>query len=141
MTVEYKRYDSKILIRLDPGEEVVGSVAEVCKAENVRLGIVSGIGAVGKATVGLFNPTSKEYFSTTMEKPFEITNLAGNVSEMNGELYLHLHVTLADVEHNAFGGHLNQAVVSATAEIWIDIVDGTIDRAFSDTVGLNLLKF
>lgn len=139
--MDYKRYGSKILIRLDPGEEIVSAVAEVCKTEGTRLGTVSGIGAVDKATVGLFKPDSKEYFSTTLEKPFEITALTGNVSEMNGELYLHLHITLADIEHNAFGGHLNEARVSATAEIWIDEAEGTIDREFSDTVGLNLLKF
>ena len=139
--MEYKRYGSKILVRLDPGEEIISGVGEVCKAEGVRLGSVSGIGAVNKATVGLFKPDSKEYFSTTMEKPFEITNLSGNVSEMNEEQYLHLHITLADIEHNAFGGHLNEAIVSATAEIWIDVVDGTIDREFSETIGLNLLKY
>ena len=139
--MEYTRYGSKILIRLDPGDEIVSGVAEVCKAEKVHLGSVSGIGAVNKATVGLFKPDSKEYFSTTLEKPFEITALTGNISEMNGELYLHLHVTLADIEHHAFGGHLNEAIISATAEIWIDVVDGSVDREFNDSIGLNLLKF
>ncbi len=139
--MEYKRYGSKILLRLDPGEELVAGVAAVCEKEGVRLGVVSGIGAVDRAKVGLFVPTTKEYKSTVLEKPFEITCLAGNVSEMDGTLYLHLHATLADVDHNAFGGHLNEARISATAEIWIDAVEGTVDRAFSDTVGLNLLKF
>lgn len=139
--MEYKRYGSKVLVRLDPGEEVVKSVGEVCKAEGVRLGTVSGIGAVEMAKVGLFLPDTKEYVASVLAKPFEILSLAGNVSEMNGELYLHLHITLADVEHNAFGGHLNEAVVSATAEIWIDIAEGEVDREFSETVGLNLLKF
>ena len=139
--MEYTRYGSKILIRLDPGDEIVSGVADVCRTEKVRLGSVSGIGAVNKATVGLFKPDSKEYFSTTLEKPFEITALAGNISEMNGELYLHLHVTLADIEHNAFGGHLNEAIISATAEIWIDVADGSVDREFNDSIGLNLLKF
>lgn len=139
--MEYKRYGSKILIRLDPKEEVLTSIGEVCKAEGIRLGSVSGIGAVNKATVGLFNPAIKEYFSTTLERDFEITSLAGNVSEMNGELYLHLHVNLADIEHKTYGGHLNEAIVSATAEICIDVFDGTTDREFSETIGLNLLKF
>lgn len=139
--MEYKRYGSKILIRLDPGEEVVASVAAVCKNEGVRLGSVTGIGAVGSAKVGLFKPATKEYVSSVLEMDLEITALVGNVSEMNGELYLHLHATLADVAHNAFGGHLNEATVSATAEIWIDEAEGTVDRAFSETVGLNLLKF
>lgn len=139
--MEYVRYGSKILVRLDPGEEVVTGVAAVCEKENVRLGAVSGIGAVNKAVVGLFKPDTKEYVSDTLEKPFEITALTGNISEMDNKLYLHLHITLADVEHNCFGGHLNEAIVSATAEIWIDVVKGGIDRKFNETIGLNLLKF
>lgn len=139
--MEYRKYGSKVLIRLDPGEEIVSGIASLCEKENIRLGVVSGIGAVGKVTVGLFTPDTKEYHSTTMEKPYEVTALVGNVSMMDGKFYQHLHITLADIEHNAFGGHLNEAIVSATAEIWIDVVEGDIDRAFSDTVGLNLLKF
>lgn len=139
--MEYVRYGSKVLIRLDPGEEVIDSMTEVCKKEAVSLGIVSGIGAVNKAKVGLFNPVTKEYHSTVLEEDYEITSLTGNVSQMNDAVYLHLHATLADAEHKAFGGHLNAATVSATAEIWIDIVDGKADRRFSEEVGLNLLIF
>ena len=139
--MEYARYGSKILLRLDPGEEIVAEISAICGKENVRLGSVSGIGAVNKAVVGLFRPDTKEYISDTLEKPFEITALTGNVSEMNGKLYLHLHITLADIEHNCFGGHLNEAIVSATAEIWIDVAEGTVDREHNDTIGLNLLKF
>lgn len=139
--MEYRRFDSRILVRLDPGDEVVESLKDVCRTEKVALGRVSGIGAVNKATVGLFNPVTKEYFSTNLEKDYEVTALTGNVSQMKGETYLHLHVTLADIDHNAFGGHLNAARVSATAEVWIDVVDGAVDRELSDTVGLNLLKF
>ncbi len=76
----------------------------VCGKEGIQLGNVSGIGAVNKATVGLFNPATKEYTSTTLEKDFEITSLIGNVSQKDGEVYLHLHATLADLEHNALEG-------------------------------------
>ena len=139
--MEYLRYGSKVLIRLDPGEEIIACMTSICEKEDIRLGIVSGIGAVDKATVGLFNPATKKYFSATLEKYFEVTCLTGNISQMNGEVYLHLHATLADIEHKSFGGHLNAATVSATAEIWIDIVEGSADRQLSETVGLNLLKF
>jgi len=39
------------------------------------------------------------------------------------------------------GGHLNRAVVSATCEMVITCIPGTVDRAFSEEVGLNLFKF
>ncbi|BCS94437.1 hypothetical protein DSLASN_00690 [Desulfoluna limicola] len=139
--MEYVRYGSKLLVRLDPGEEVLASLTSVCRKGNIALGSISGIGAVNKAKVGLFNPTTKNYHSTTFEGNFEVTGLSGNVSQMNGEVYLHLHATLADGEHNAFGGHLNEAWVSATAEICIDVVNGTVGRKFNEAIGLNLLEF
>ena len=71
----------------------------------------------------------------------EITSLLGNVSQMNGEVYLHLHITLADENYNVHGGHLTSAVISATGEIIIDTIDGIVDREFDEEVGLNLFKF
>lgn len=40
-----------------------------------------------------------------------------------------------------FGGHLNKAVISATCEMVITVINGSVDRSFSDSVGLNLFDF
>ena len=36
---------------------------------------------------------------------------------------------------------LNKAVISATCEMVIHIIDGRVDRSFSDEIGLNLFDF
>lgn len=40
-----------------------------------------------------------------------------------------------------FGGHLNKAIVSATCEMVITLIDGRVDRRFEEEVGLNLFQF
>lgn len=40
-----------------------------------------------------------------------------------------------------FGGHLNRAIVSATCEMIINIIDGRVDRYFDEEIGLNLFEF
>lgn len=139
--MEYRRFGDKYVVRLNRGEEILESLKKLCKDENIKLGRVTGIGATNKATVGIFNTETKEYRSRELTGDMEIANLSGNISQMDGEVYLHLHITLTDEENKAYGGHLNSAVISATCEIIIDVIAGTVDRKFDEDSGLNLIKF
>lgn len=138
--MEYVKFGNKVVVRVDKGEEIVETLKRLCQELSIKLGTVSGIGAVNKATIGLFETGTKKYHSTELTGDFEIACLSGNISTMKGETYLHLHVSLSDANYQTFGGHLNSAVVSATGEIIIDVIDGEIDRQFSEEIGLNLVK-
>ncbi len=129
------------VIRIDKGEEVVSTLERFCREKDIRLGMVYGIGAVGEATIGLFKTRTKEYVRKELVGDHEITGLFGNISRMKGEVYIHLHANLADEHYRVVGGHLNSAVVSATCEIVVRELDGEVDRAFSEEIGLNLYKF
>ena len=60
---------------------------------------------------------------------------------MNGAFYAHLHMSAGNRQGAVFGGHLNRAVASATCEMVITLLDGTVNRKFDDGVGLNLFDF
>jgi len=137
----FKKFGNKYILRIDRGEEVVATLKTFCTDQNITLGAVTAIGAANRATIGLFNTETKQYQSMELTGDFEITSVAGNISTMNGEVYLHLHATLSDAQYHTFGGHLNAAFISGTCELIIDVMDGACDREFSSTVGLNLLKF
>ena len=140
--MEYKRFGDKIVLRVDRGEDIVEKLKELSTLECISLGSVSGIGAVMETEIGIFNVDTKEYFSKTVEGLYEVSNLTGNISKMNGETYLHLHITIGDVKKSeVYAGHLNRAVVGATAEIIVSVIDGVVDRQKDETVGLNLFEF
>lgn len=139
--MEYKRFGDKLVMRLDPDDEICESIMTASKAEGIRLASVSGMGAVGQMTVGVYDLSKKEYFKNTFTGALEIVSLTGNVSEMNGETYLHLHMSAGDDRGHVFGGHLNSSVISGTGEIILDIIDGRVDRERSDETGLNVFKF
>ena len=139
--MEYKVFGETIVLRLEKGEEVIESIKKLCEKEDIRLGSISGLGATNHVIVGLFKVSEKKYYSNTFEEDFEITNLTGNISRMNGEVYLHIHGTFADIDGKCIGGHLNKAIISATSEIIINRINGEMGRQFSEEIGLNLIKF
>lgn len=139
--MQYKRFSDKIVARFDKGEEIISSLRSLCGSERVTLAYISAIGAVGKFTVGVFSPEQKTYRSNSFEGDYEIVSLTGTVTTKDGQFYAHLHMSAGDASGKVFGGHLNSAEISATCEVVLFVIDGKVERAFSEEVGLNLFKF
>lgn len=138
--MNYKQINNKVVVRIDKGEELVDSLKTLCRTLDIQLGSIIGIGATDKVTVGLMNTKTKKYQSKEFTGDHEIAPLIGNITRMNGDVYLHLHITICNVEHKALGGHLTSAVISATFEGVIDVIKGTVNREHDDESGLNILS-
>ena len=139
--MQYRRFGDRIVARIDRGEESVASLARLCAAEGVKLASVTAIGAVNAFKVGVFLPVGKVYRSNSFSGDYEIVSLSGSVTAKDGAPYIHLHASFADASGRVFGGHLNEAFVSATCEMFVNTVPGSVGRPFSEDVGLNLFEF
>lgn len=139
--MEYKHCGNTVVLRVDRGEEIVSTVKEVCIKERISCAEVSGIGAVDRAVVGLYRVAEKKYCSNTFEGEREMTSLLGNITRKDGETYLHFHASFAGADGHSVGGHLSEAVVSGTAEIFIRILPVAVGRVHDSATGLNLFKF
>lgn len=139
--MEYKRFSDTVVARLETGEEVIASIAELCRSEGILFGIVSGLGAVSSAEVGGFDTEQNQYFGKQYEGMLEIASLWGTITAQNGEPFLHVHAVLSDRECVAIGGHLSRAMVSATCELTLHALDGAATRKRCEKTGLQLLTF
>ena len=137
--MKFKKFGNKWVVSINIGEEVVETLKKFCKDKQIKLGTINGIGAVKRATIGFYDLETKKYYPKELNGGYEITSLLGNISTMGGEVYLHLHINLADSTYNTFGGHLNSAVIGGVGEIIIEEIEGEIERGFNEEVGLNLL--
>lgn len=140
--MEYKRIDDRhYVVRVDKGEEVLEQLSTLCDKENISAGEIKGIGASDKIEIGLFNTKTKEYKTSIKQGMFEITSLLGNISRKDNDIYMHCHINFSDESLNAYGGHLVKCYISATCEIVVTVLNGTIERKFNDEIGLNLFDF
>lgn len=130
-----------MIIRVDRDEEILAKLKEVALDKQVHAAAVNAIGAVGEFTIGVFKTAEKQFLSKTYRGAFEMVSLLGTIGTLDGEFTCHLHMCAADESGIAVGGHLTRAVVSATAEIVLYLLDGTLERSYDSETGLNLLDF
>ncbi len=139
--MEYRRFEDSYVIRLNKGEEVITSLKQLCKDENIKLGEITGLGASDFVEIGVFNVNTKEYNTKKFEGMFEITSLVGNVTTKDDDVYLHIHINFGNEEGLVKGGHLVKATISATSEIILRIIEGNVGRKLNPEIGLNLFDF
>lgn len=139
--MEYRKLGDTIVLCLVRGEDVLASIRAVCNAERVRLAEISALGAADYAEVGVYHLAEKRFLPRTLEGEMEICALTGSVTRRGTELYLHLHGSLADAHGNVYGGHVNEIRVSATAEIFIRLLPGEVNRRLEEESGIFLMDF
>ena len=139
--MDYRRFGKTIVMRIDRGEEILTQLKAMALKEDIQLASVRALGATNDFTVGVFKVDEKKYYANHFTGDFEIVSLTGTISTMNGEYYAHLHMSAGDEQGRVFGGHLNEAIISATCEMVVEVIDGRVERTHDADVGLNLFKF
>ena len=135
---ESRVFIGRFAAKADLLEELTG----LCKRENIRLGVFSVIGAVTSAKLGYYKQDEKKYADcVSLDKKLEIASCTGNISLMNSEIFVHAHITLADHNGTAYGGHLMPGSTIFAAEYYIKELKGaTLERTRDSETGLNLWK-
>ncbi len=135
------KVDGRLLIRLDRGESVIGSLQSFMKMRTIPGGTLTGLGAADVMTVAFYDVGKKEYRTRRHEGLIEILNLTGNLAWRGSEPRVHVHVSAAEETAGAFGGHLVEARVSASVEISLVPTTVRITRSQDEAIGLPLLDF
>ena len=136
--MQYKRFENVYAVRIDKGEEIMQKLRQLCVEEKIGFAQVKAIGASERAVLGVYDLNKQEYMKETIDGFCEITSLAGNITTVNEEPYIHLHATLADQRHNIHGGHVLALTVGATCEMFVRVMDSTVGRIHDDQLGINL---
>ncbi|MCJ8347285.1 DNA-binding protein [bacterium] len=139
--MQVSKVEDKLLIRLDRGEEILTKLKEVCIEHNITCGQISGIGAVGEVTLGYYHLSTKIYDRRTFDGEYELLSLSGNITQFNGESFIHVHMSMSDDNYQCFGGHVFEAKIAVTGEIWILPMALDVHREMNEEIGLNLMCF
>ena len=129
----------KYVMRIYKGEEFLSEIKEFCAKEGIHSGVFTAIGALEKATLGFFDPGSKEYIKFGVGET-EIASCMGNIALREGEVMVHSHAVLSDSAGRCFGGHLFEAYISATSEVFLETFSEKVERIKDEETTLFLLN-
>ena len=127
-------------MKLSDGEDLFPSLEAAARAHRIEDGTVLwGIGMLQDFEIGFFGP--KGYHKTVFSDRRELLGLHGSIS-LRGDPKIHLHVTVAGLDHAAIGGHLFRAKVAVVNEIQVMGFDEIrLNRRFNEKTGLRELVF
>lgn len=121
----YKRSNDRLVVRLEPGDEVHASLLAAAQASGLKQAVViSGIGQFTRSTLGFFTGSEGIYATQEFVGPGEVLSLVGNICDRDGKLAGHLHAVIARDDFSVYGGHLVEAQVGATMEVLLLVVEG-----------------
>ena len=116
----YREKNGLLFIRFDNHENFFEALKDTLKNTGIRSGVViNGIGMLRDFELGWFNIQAMRYEKHSFSVPHELLSLQGNIALKDNETFVHLHASLAGPSHECVGGHLFNATVCNTAELFI----------------------
>lgn len=140
--MDYRKLGGKYFLRIDKGGELLSSVLELCRKEEIHTALFHGIGAFGDVRTATYIPEIDGFHDHSLSGMLELLSLDGNIiHDEEGNIYEHTHAMFSYLNGNGemsfFGGHLKEAVVSYTAEIVVEPVpDPGIGRMTDPYTGI-----
>ena len=134
--------ETGFLIKLERNERVLESLTGFCAKRGMQSGVFHAIGAVKNAELGFYDLATRSYTFKTFPEDREVASMTGNIALVDGKPFIHAHAVLAAMDDalTCAGGHLKEAEVAVTLEIFLTSFNVAVSREMDDLVGLKLLN-
>ncbi len=133
--------NDQFLVVLDKDQPVVSTLTQIVIEHKIKGGHITGIGAIKNPQLGFYELHKKDYIRHTFgeNEDFELIALNGNITLRDGVPYVHVHTAIGRSDFSVIGGHLFEAEVAVTAEIYITPLGQMPERKYSDALGLQTI--
>ena len=135
------RFDGyNYIVRLEKGEPLVASLMSLIKSNDIPSCWISGIGGAQQAEIGFYDLDDQKYIWRSVNEALEIVSLQGNITWTETGPSLHMHGVFSKRDGSTVGGHVKEAVVSGTCELFLHQWYGPkLTRTIDPNIGLKLL--
>jgi predicted DNA-binding protein with PD1-like motif len=131
---------SYVLI-FNTGDELAKGLKDFATEQNLADASFKVIGALASVKLAWFDPETKKYrTSVDLKQQSELLSLIGDIAQHDGRPIVHAHVVVGRSDGTTAGGHLLEASVRPTCEVFLTESPVELSKAFDPDSGLVLIK-
>ena len=121
------------------GDEMLSGLTDFAKQYHVVDAHFTGIGAVRGATVGWLDLERKNYHPIHVNEQVEVLAMTGDIATFNGNPVVHAHLVLGRRDGSTVGGHMWEAHVNPTVEVFVTTHETKLEKVPDDASGMKLI--
>jgi predicted DNA-binding protein with PD1-like motif len=129
-------------VALETGDRLMDSITRFAADNGLAASEFTAIGALASARLAYFDPARRDYAHIPVEEQVEIASLNGRITRPEGgegDPHLHVHCVLSRRDGSAVAGHLVEAEVRPTAEVFVTDSPGALHRRIDPESGLAVI--
>ena len=126
-------------IILAKGDEVMSGLTDFARQNKVASASFTAIGAFSHATVAWFDDGRKEFKLIPIEQQVELVSMIGDIALVNDQPAVHTHVAVASSDGTVRGGHVINAFVFPTLELFMTVYPTPLHKESDKATGLKLI--
>ena len=127
-------------IIFDQDDEALTGLHEFAEREKLAASSFTAVGAFKDVTLGWFDWDQKDYKKIPIHEQVEVLALVGDVSMDKGKRKVHAHVVVGTSTGEARGGHLLDAHVRPTLEVFLTESNAELRRAYDPHAQIALIQ-
>lgn len=128
------------LLIFDKGDEVIETLVDFAKRNNLRAAHFTAVGAFSECVLGYFDREINDYLRNSINEQVEVMSLIGNIAQTeDGKPKVHAHVVVGKQNGVARGGHLLKGQVWPTLEMTLVSSPYELKRKVDEETGLPLI--
>lgn len=119
-------------------DEVLSGLTAFAAREKITAGYFTAVGALRRAKFGWFDAAHQAYRDIRVDQQVELISLIGDIGLVNGQPQVHAHGAVGLPDGQVRGGHLLEATVFPTLEVFFTALPTTLIKNRDDETTLSL---
>ncbi len=126
-----------VIFRKD--DEVLSGLTDFAIQNHIGDAHFTAIGAVSHALVGWLDLGAKQYRAIHVEEQVEVLSMMGDIATFRGKPVVHAHMVFGRHDGTTVGGHLWEAYVNPTLEVFVTVNAAPLQKKADDASGMKLI--